>query len=519
MTSFYKNLERIQDNLYIYQRDGSKRGTWQARARIDGKYIPFSTRTTDRNRAREIALSKCKEYVRRTSKKLKVERKIFSDFADLLIDAANNILGNPRKRNAVLSPLNLHLIPFFGQMDIYEISVSDIAKYKRERLKVRPKPAAQTINKELFVLRKVFKRAVTEHHMVANDIPEIENLSLINEEEYGSDPQKKRLDFDRKEIKKITSRLRQLEARAHAKFQIKMQKRQQYLQNRKNCTYDDAAFQKEKMETYLKSKELQAMSILPIYVDLILGTGARPSTLARMTRQSIKEDEQGRLLLRGLTKKGGKHADVLPRSIIPTDIGEKAIRRLLKYHDNRSATSRKTPLLPITTHHLNRLFCKVLDDLDLREDEIGGSRSIYSLRHTYINQRFRGGVDVQTIASNTLTSVQMIDRYYQNIKNELREELREQDKLLLHDESEYSNLLGELEGENRESFLEDLRFIDAKEQLDFEEGRLLLEDEIELSDEAKEEIAQESIEAMSDEERLEFEAFVTESRDKPSQIF
>jgi integrase len=46
-------------------------------------------------------------------------------------------------------------------------------------------------------------------------------------------------------------------------------------------------------------------------------------------------------------------------------------------------------------------------------------RSLYDLRHTYITQKLREGVPQMIVAENTLTSVQMIERYYAHLRAEM----------------------------------------------------------------------------------------------------
>jgi integrase len=58
------------------------------------------------------------------------------------------------------------------------------------------------------------------------------------------------------------------------------------------------------------------------------------------------------------------------------------------------------------------MFDAVLEELDLKKDRDGQSRTAYSLRHTYICLRLMEGADVYQIAKNCRTSVEMIEKYY-----------------------------------------------------------------------------------------------------------
>ncbi len=63
---------------------------------------------------------------------------------------------------------------------------------------------------------------------------------------------------------------------------------------------------------------------------------------------------------------------------------------------------------------ITKQFRKVLTDLNLRLGPEGQSRTIYSLRHTAITFRllFGQGIDLLTLAKNSRTSVEMIEKFY-----------------------------------------------------------------------------------------------------------
>ena len=64
------------------------------------------------------------------------------------------------------------------------------------------------------------------------------------------------------------------------------------------------------------------------------------------------------------------------------------------------------------------LINTILDELDLKFDREGNRRTAYSLRHTYISMRLMEGADIYQVAKNCRTSVEMIEKYYaSHIKN------------------------------------------------------------------------------------------------------
>jgi integrase len=67
-----------------------------------------------------------------------------------------------------------------------------------------------------------------------------------------------------------------------------------------------------------------------------------------------------------------------------------------------------------------KLFNRILDETNLKLDRDGNPRTAYSLRHTYICLRLMEGADIYQIAKNCRTSVEMIEKYYAaHIKNTL----------------------------------------------------------------------------------------------------
>ncbi len=63
---------------------------------------------------------------------------------------------------------------------------------------------------------------------------------------------------------------------------------------------------------------------------------------------------------------------------------------------------------------MGRLFRHLLDELGLREDRWGNTRTLYSLRHSALMFRFLYGdkVDLFLLAKNALTSPEMLRRFY-----------------------------------------------------------------------------------------------------------
>ena len=61
---------------------------------------------------------------------------------------------------------------------------------------------------------------------------------------------------------------------------------------------------------------------------------------------------------------------------------------------------------------IQRLFNELLNNTKLKKSNLNENHSLYSLRHTSISLRIYDGVDINTIARNANTSVDMINRFY-----------------------------------------------------------------------------------------------------------
>ena len=76
-------------------------------------------------------------------------------------------------------------------------------------------------------------------------------------------------------------------------------------------------------------------------------------------------------------------------------------------------------LVDISPHAVNDAFKKVLVACGLERAPDGGSYSLYDLRHHYITKALLRGVPIALVATNTMTSVQMIERHYNHLKTEM----------------------------------------------------------------------------------------------------
>lgn len=260
--------------------------------------------------------------------------------------------------------LKLHLLPFFGNTLLSEITPGLVQEYRIHRLEKaveeRGKPPARsTMHQEIVVLRQVLKTA-NRHGW----LPLLPDLS----EPYRSSGKiSHRAWFSPEEYKKL------------------------YTATRRRT-------QKPKRNRYAWEG-----GQLHDYVLFMANTGLRPDEAARLEYRDVSivdDDATGETILeievRG--KRGVGYCKSTSGAVPP-------FRRLRK-RNNPAPTDRLFP----KTHHV--LFNNILDEEGLKFDREGNRRTVYSLRHTYICLRLMEGADIYQIAKNCRTSVEMIEKYY-----------------------------------------------------------------------------------------------------------
>jgi integrase len=64
---------------------------------------------------------------------------------------------------------------------------------------------------------------------------------------------------------------------------------------------------------------------------------------------------------------------------------------------------------------MNKIFRRILEELNLVKGQAGTDRTFYSLRHTYATQELLVGTDIHTLARQMGTSVTMLERHYSKL--------------------------------------------------------------------------------------------------------
>jgi len=359
--------------VHVYRRDNSS--LWQCSTYLAGKNRRVSTK--------EDGLAKAKDFAEDWYLGLRgkvrngeiTSEKTFREAAVQFEREYQIITEGQRNAEYVeghSTRLRLHLVPFFGDMGLSEITPGQVQEYRisrhEEAVKEHGKPPARsTMHQEIVVLRQTLKAAI--RHRWLDRLPD------LSEPYRASGKISHRAWFSPEEYKKLYEATRR---RANSP---------------KNPRYKWESAQ------------------LHDYVLFMANTGLRPDEASRLEYRDVKiVDDAGshetilEIEVRG--KRGVGYCKSTSGAVRP-------FQRLVE----RNKPQPTDPIFP-KTHR--QLFNTILDEENLKKDREGQPRTAYSLRHTYICLRLMEGADIYQIAKNCRTSVEMIEKYYaSHLKNSL----------------------------------------------------------------------------------------------------
>lgn len=297
----------------------------------------------------------------------------FSEAAEKFISEYGVITEGQRNEKWVsdhIRRIRNHLIPFFGDKPVSEISAGLVQEYRIKRntdgYKGR-KPSRSTLHHETVTLRLVLK--------TAHRYGWIQQVPDISPPYKTSGKVKHRAWFSPEEYKML--------------YEATRERAQNPSRDRYKYVWED----------------------LHDYVLFMANTGLRPDEAGRLEYRDVTivadQDTGERLLeieVRG--KRGVGYCKSMTGAILP-------FQRMQQRH-NGKPTDKIFGKSPRT--QLNQ----VLEELNLKHDRDGNVRTAYSLRHTYICLRLMEGADIYQIAKNCRTSVEMIEQFYAiHLKNTL----------------------------------------------------------------------------------------------------
>jgi integrase len=359
--------------VHVYRRDNSSR--WQCATYLAGKNRRVSTKEDSLGKAKDFAED---WYLQLRGKARNGEindEKTFREAA-VQFEREYQIITegqrNPEYVEGHSTRLRLHLVPFFGDMGLSEITPGQIQEYRIHRHEEAVKeygkpPARSTMHQEIVVLRQTLKAAV--RHRWLDRLPD------LSEPYRASGKISHRAWFSPEEYKKLYEATRR---RARSP---------------KNPRYK------------WESEQLHD------YVLFMANTGLRPDEANHLEYRDVKivEDEGSKETILEIEVRGKRGVGYCKS----TSGAVKPFQRLVERNKPQP-----TDVIFPKTHR--QLFNTILDEEGLKKDREGQSRTAYSLRHTYICLRLMEGADIYQIAKNCRTSVEMIEKYYaSHLKNSL----------------------------------------------------------------------------------------------------
>lgn len=359
--------------VHVYRRDNSS--LWQCSTYLAGKNRRVSTKEDSLAKAKDFAED---WYLGLRGKVRNGELSSEKTFREAAIQFEREYqIITEGQRNAEYveghsTRLRLHLVPFFGNMGLSEITPGQVQEYRIHRHEEAVKeygkpPARSTMHQEIVVLRQTLKAAI--RHRWLDRLPD------LSEPYRASGKISHRAWFSPEEYKKLYEATRR---RARAP---------------KNPRYK------------WESEQLHD------YVLFMANTGVRPDEAARLEYRDVKivEDEGSHETILEIEVRGKRGVGYCKS----TSGAVKPFQRLVERNKPQP-----TDVIFPKTHR--QLFNTILDEEDLKKDREGQPRTAYSLRHTYICLRLMEGADIYQIAKNCRTSVEMIEKYYaSHLKNTL----------------------------------------------------------------------------------------------------
>jgi len=359
----------LMDNqVQLYMRPKSPH--WNCSCSIGGKQRRASTKEESLSRAKDIARD---WYLGLMGKYKAGELKAGITFSK----AAEKFLGeyevitqgerHPRYVKGHGTRLRLHLLPFFGNKIVTDITPGLVQEYRAHRMTSRkhPKtgepmrPSRTTLHHEIITLRHVLKTA--NRHGWLPFFPDL------------SSPYK------------ASSKI------SHRAWFSPEEYKQFYAATRERA-------KKPKLPRWREqSKDFHD------YTLFMVNTGLRPDEAGRVELRDVAivtDEATGERILeiavRG--KRGTGWCKSMPGAVMPFE-------RMVKRH----ALQPKDIVFGLPQRGIMNA---ILKELDLKFDREGNRRTAYSFRHTYICLRLMEGADIYQVAKNCRTSVEMIERHY-----------------------------------------------------------------------------------------------------------
>lgn len=370
----------LGDQVILYQR--AEGGSWHCSTFLKGKEWRKSTKEKSLARAKDVATDwfnglQAKNHLGElnTGKTFAQVAKMFEEE----YEATTRGHRSPKWVQGHKDRLRLHLLPYFGELSVNEITAGTAQQYRAYRLtepegyneeeagKPWQPPARKTIHNEIVTLSLTLKTA--HRHGYIQQVPDL------------SDPYRRHTKvshrpwFTPKEYKQLYEATRRNAANPkHPRFKWHAEQLHDFVLFMANTGLrPDEVNLLEFRDVEIVTDEWSGDKILEIEVR-----GKRGVGYCKSMAGAVRPFERLRDRLR------------------PTDDGDRPVK----------PTDRLFP------NEFKKMFNGILTENSLKFDRDGKARTAYSLRHSYICFRLLEGADIYQIAKNCRTSVEMIEKHY-----------------------------------------------------------------------------------------------------------
>jgi integrase len=433
--SFYKgSIDVLGDGTcLIYQRaDALKKGVYQARIRVPGAkgYSTRSTKHTSLELAKKRALELLEEA--KINVALGLDPKV-GTFTDVYLKFWESTLGKKsvKRRQDLLNEAKRYFFEFFQNKKFARIAETDVNGYwawrrrywldgtgakkikdDRKRIERARKRGGSARSKEGKLVSSrgnvVDNPSQTTCDMTASHLREVWKWAVANGHATRV------IDVDSKgQGRKVKAQGQYGASRSRRGWwtDVEYRKLTQYLTRWSKGRGDDDDSSK------LTKKHHYGRRLLRDYFLFLANSGLRTGEADALRWRNIKLDRQ---------TKDGTTADVImltegktgSRKVVIRDEAGVVLRRRKDESEFTKADDFVFCSFKGGKHgDLGKVFVQILEHLDMREDEFGSRRSLYSARHQYATYRLKyGGKDeqltVDELAQNMGTSANFIYQHY-----------------------------------------------------------------------------------------------------------
>lgn len=389
MSVIRNDIHHLRDGeLVIYSIKISSKWQFRFKDKETGKWLRFSTKTRDLEKAKEYAVNLFDEYhfAEKYGINILPTKTKFSDLWEKVkpeIEARNE-----EYKTHTMQIVKNWILPYFGDKKIEKVNTDSISSfYKYAQEKYGKEMSKSTIGKFNVVLNMFFDKA-------------IQNKYIESKPKFPKNPGTTSIPrpyFSKEEYHRMTYELL------------------------------DDWINKSRMKW-----QYEMRSLIKYYVIFLSNSGIRPGKESLYIKYRDFYYYKKDLYLKVLHSKTGKIRDIVCRPtikkiVIPRltemfdDLRRKRRSDLFKL--DRYVFLRPSFENPPNNNQMNKHFRYFLKEYSILYDNEGNERSLYSCRHSYITWAILDGIDLHTIKVQCGTSLQMIEKHYDKVEAFMKADL------------------------------------------------------------------------------------------------